>query len=73
MTAPVNAPPKPAQAPDVHLKNPETRKPPRTLKGDLKALKGKADKAAKGESDNTVTDENTEEADENSVADNKAT
>ena len=38
-----------------------------------KALKGKADKAAKGESENAATDENTEEADENSVADNKAT
>ena len=37
-----------------------------------RALNGKADKAAKGESDNAATDENTEEADENSVADNKA-
>lgn len=38
-----------------------------------KALNGKTDKASKGESDNAATDENTEEADENSVADNKAT
>lgn len=42
MTAPVNAPPRPTHAPDVHLKNPGKRKPPRTLKGDLKALKEKA-------------------------------
>jgi hypothetical protein len=41
VTAPVNAPPRPNHAPDVHLKNPGKRKPPRTLKGDLKALKGK--------------------------------
>ena len=39
-----------------------------------RALNGKAEKTAKGESDNAAaTDENTEEADENSVADNKAT
>lgn len=45
MTAPVKAPPKPTQAPDVHLKNPGVRKPPRTLKGDLAALKGKVSSA----------------------------
>lgn len=33
-------PPKPKTAPTVHLKG-QKRKPPRTLKGDLKALKGK--------------------------------
>lgn len=38
-------PPKPKQAPTVHLKGPR-RKPPRTLKGDLKALKGKVTSAA---------------------------
>lgn len=44
MTAPVKAPPKPPHAPDVHLKaqaKQGKRKPPRTLKGDLKALAGK--------------------------------
>ena len=45
MITPVNAPPKPARAPDVHLKNPSSRKPPRTLKGDLRALKDKASSA----------------------------
>lgn len=42
MTSPVKAPAKPTYDPDVHLKAPRARKPPRTLKGDLRALKGKA-------------------------------
>jgi hypothetical protein len=37
-------PPKPKKAPTVHLKG-QHRKPPRTLKGDLKALKGKLSSA----------------------------
>jgi hypothetical protein len=41
VTAPVKTPPKPTYDPDVHLKPSGTRKPPRTLKGDLKNLKGK--------------------------------
>lgn len=45
MATPVKAPPMPTHAPDVHLKNPGARKPPRTLKGDLKALKGKVSSA----------------------------
>jgi ElaB/YqjD/DUF883 family membrane-anchored ribosome-binding protein len=39
-------PPKPKQAPTVHLKG-QHRKPPRTLKGDLKALKGKVSTSVK--------------------------
>lgn len=38
-------PPKPDQAPTVHLKG-QHRKPPRTLKGDIKKLKGKWSSAA---------------------------
>lgn len=38
-------PPKPKQAPTVHLKG-KHRKPPRTLKGDLKVLKGKVTSTA---------------------------
>ena len=38
-------PPQPKQAPTVHLKG-KPRKPPRTLKGDLKTLKGKVSSAA---------------------------
>lgn len=42
MTTPVKAPPKPTYAPDVHLKGSRgARKPPRTLKGDLRVLRGK--------------------------------
>lgn len=40
MAAKAAIPPKPKLAPTVHLKG-KHRKPPRTLKGDLKALKGK--------------------------------
>lgn len=38
-------PPQPKQAPTVHLKG-QHRKPPRTLKGDLRALKGKLSSGA---------------------------
>jgi hypothetical protein len=41
VTAPVKTPPKPMYDPDVHLKPTRAQKPPRTLKGDLRALKGK--------------------------------
>lgn len=45
MASGVKIPPKPKRAPDVHLKGAGARrKPPRTLKGDLRALKGKASK-----------------------------
>lgn len=41
MATPVKVPPKPTQDPDVHLKGSGERKTPRTLKGDVRAFKGK--------------------------------
>lgn len=45
MATPTGAPPRPKQAPTVHLKG-KHRKPLRTLKGDLKTLKGKLSSGA---------------------------
>ena len=41
MTTQVKVPPMPTRSPDVHLPDVSPVKPPRTLKGDIKALKGK--------------------------------
>lgn len=46
MATNTSTPPKPDYDPDVHLKG-KHRKPPRTLKGDLKSLKGKVSSATK--------------------------
>lgn len=50
MATEVGIPPKPERAPTVHLGG-QRRKPPRTLKGDLRALKGKASSAREKWSD----------------------
>lgn len=45
MATPVKVPPKPTRAPDVHLAGSGSHKKPRTLKGDLTKLRGKASSA----------------------------